>query len=82
MFIARSLVKYVEKNCQQKVKRHWAFGKPKLDNARKMGGIYHIHPEDVEFKDTMKNARRKLEMQLESAILCKLATSLVRPVAK
>ena len=35
--------------------------KPKLDNARKLRGIYFIDPEDKEFKETIKNARKKLE---------------------
>ena len=31
------------------------------DNARKLRGIYFIDPEDTEFKETIKNARKKLE---------------------
>ena len=27
--------------------------KPKLDNARKLRGIYFIDPEDAEFKETI-----------------------------
>ena len=36
-------------------------GKSKLDNARKLRGIYFVDPEDKEFKETVKNARKKLE---------------------
>ena len=32
-----------------------------LDNARKLRGIYFIDPEDKEFKETIKNAPKKLE---------------------
>ena len=32
-----------------------------LENARKLRGIYFIDPEDKEFKETIKNARKKLE---------------------
>ena len=35
--------------------------RPKLDNARKMEGIYCIDLDDEEYKELLKNARRKLE---------------------
>ena len=41
----------------------------KLDDTR---GIYHLDPEDMEFNETMTNARKKLELQVDSAMLCKL----------
>ena len=41
----------------------------KLDNARRLRGIYFIGPEDV--KETVKNARKKLEVPLEAAMPCK-----------
>ena len=44
---------------------------PKLDNARRLRGIYFIDPEDKEFKETIKNARRKLETPMAPAMLCK-----------
>ena len=34
--------------------------KPGLDNARRLRGIYFIDPEDKEFKETIKNARKKI----------------------
>ena len=37
------------------------FEKPKLDNARKIKRILFFDPDDMEFKNTMKNARMKLE---------------------
>ena len=48
--------------------------KPKLDNARKMRGIYFIDPEDKEFKDTIKNSRKKLETSVAPAMPCKIMT--------
>ena len=44
---------------------------PKLDNARRLRGIYFIDPEDKEFKETIRNARRKLETPMAPAMPCK-----------
>ena len=49
-------------------KQHWAEEEPKLDNARRIRGICNIDPEDKEFKDTLKNARKKLEVYMDSAM--------------
>ena len=46
----------VSKSSQNKEKLHWAIEKMKLDSARKSRGVYDIDPDDMEFKDTMKNA--------------------------
>ena len=43
-----------------------------LDNARKLRGIYFIDPEDTEFKETIKNAREKLETSVAPAMPCKI----------
>ena len=59
------------KNAQLKEKQKWSHEKPKLDNARKLRGIYFIDPEDKEFKETMKNARKKLETPMAPAMPCK-----------
>ena len=59
---------------KRKEKQKWAIEKPKLDNARRLRGIYFIDPEDEEFKRTMKNARRKLEIPMPAAILCRTST--------
>ena len=56
---------------KSKAKQKWAIEKPKLDNARQMRGIFFIEPEDEEFKHTMKNARRKLEIPMPAAMPCK-----------
>ena len=39
--------------------------------ARRLRGIYYIDPEDKEFKETIKNARKKLETPMAHAVLCK-----------
>ena len=57
---------------KRKEKSKWAIEKPKLDNARRLRGIYFIHPDDEDSKDTMKNARGKLEIPMPAAMLCKL----------
>ena len=43
----------------KKKKQNWAVEKPKLDNARKLKGIYFIEPGDMEFKAPTENARKK-----------------------
>ena len=43
-----------------------------LKNARKLRGIYFIDPEDKEFKETIKNARKKLETPMAPAMPCKI----------
>ena len=47
--------------------------KTHLDNARKLRGIYFIDPEDKEFKETIKNARKKLETSVAPAMPCKIS---------
>ena len=56
---------------KSKAKQKWAIEKPKLDNARQLRGIFFIEPNDEEFKHTMKNARRKLEITMPAAMPCK-----------
>ena len=53
---------------KRKEKQKWASEKPKLDNARKLRGIYFIDSADEEFKEFMKNARRKLEVPMPAAM--------------
>ena len=53
-------------------KQKWTIEKPKLDNGRRLRGIYFIDPEDEEFKITMKNARSKLEIPMPAAMPCSL----------
>ena len=59
------------RNAKLMEKHKWSDEKPKLDNARRLRGIYFIDPEDKEFKETIKNARRKLETPMAPAMPCK-----------
>ena len=43
-----------------------------LENARKWRGFHFIEPEDKEFKETIQNARKKLETSVALAMLCKI----------
>ena len=60
------------KHAKLKEKQKWSNEKPKLDNARKLRGIYSIDPVDKEFKETIKNARKKLETPVAPAMPCKI----------
>ena len=55
------LWKSMGKHAKLKEKQKWSEEKLHLENARKLREIYFIDPEDTEFKDTIKNARKKLE---------------------
>ena len=59
------------RNAQLKEKQKWSHEEPKLDNVRKFRGIYFIDPEDKKFKETIKNARKKLETAMAPAMPCK-----------
>ena len=65
------LWKSVGKHAKLKEKHKWSNEQPKLDNAGRLRGIYFIDPEDKEFKETIKNARMKLETPMAAAVLCK-----------
>ena len=60
------------KNAKLKEKQKWSNKKLHLENARKFRGIYVIDPEDKEFKETIKNARKKLETSVVPAMPCKI----------
>ena len=60
------------KERQAEGKAKWSEEKIHLDNARKLRGIYFIDPEDKEFKETIKNARKKLETSVAPAMPCKI----------
>ena len=62
--------KYVSHAAKSKAKQKWAIEKPKIDNARQIRGIFFIES-DEEFKDTMTNDRRKLEIPMPAARPCK-----------
>ena len=67
--------KHMSDATKSKAKQKRAIEKPKLDNARQVRGIFFIEPEDEEFKHTMKNAPRKLEIPMPAAMLCKTPTT-------
>ena len=60
------------KQAKLKEKQKWSEGKFHLENARKLRGTYFIDPENTEFKETIKNARKKLETSVTPAMPCKI----------
>ena len=66
------LWKSMGKHAKLKEKQKWSDEKLHLENARKLQGIYFIDPEDTEFKETIKNARKKLETSVAPAMPCKI----------
>ena len=60
------------KNAKLKEKQKWSVERLHLEHARKLRGIYFIDPEDTEFKETIKNARKKLETSVAPAMYCKI----------
>ena len=77
--------KTMGKNAKLKEKQKWSNEKLHLDNARKLQRIYFIDPEDKEFRETNKKARKKSETH-QWLPLCLAGQarkeSMVRPVAK
>ena len=63
---------HMGKHAKLKEKQKWSNEKLHLENARKLRGIYFIDPEDKEFKETIKNARKKLETSVAPAMPCKI----------
>ena len=55
-FVAWKLVQHVE-GSPEKGKAWMVYWKPKVDNSRKLG-IHSVDPDDMEFKNTMQNARK------------------------
>ena len=62
--------KHMSDASKRKEKQKWAVEKPKLENARRLRGVYLIDPEDKKFKLTMENTRRKLEIPMPGAMPC------------
>ena len=60
------------KHAKLKEKHKWSNEKLHLENARKLRGIYFIDPEDKEFKESIENARKKLETPVTPAMQCKI----------
>ena len=49
----------MSKAAQKKEKHEWAIEEPKIEKARRWWGIYFIDPEDGEYRETIKIARKK-----------------------
>ena len=60
------------KNAKLKERQKWSHEKLHIDYTRKLRGIYFFDPEDKEFKETIKNAREKLETSVAPAMPCKI----------
>ena len=60
----------IGKAAQRKEKQEWALEKPKLEYARSLRGIYSMDPSDEDYKDIVKNARRKFETPMAPAMPC------------
>ena len=60
------------KHAKLKEKQKWSNEKIHLQNERKLRGIYFIDSDDTEFKETIKNARKKLETSVAPAMSCKI----------
>ena len=60
------------RNAKLKEKQQWSNEKLHLENARKLPWIYFIDPEDKEFKETIKNPRKKLETSVAPGMPCKI----------
>ena len=63
----------IGKKCQAGGEAKWSHEKPQLDNARRLRGFYFIDPEDKEFKENIRNARKKLETPMAPAMPCKIS---------
>ena len=50
-----------------KEKQNWASERPKLENVRRVRGIYFIDPEEREYKDIIKNAQKKIAVTSSSS---------------
>ena len=63
--------KTMGKHAKLKEKQKWSNEKLHLESARKLLGIYFIDPGNKEFKETIKNARKKLQTSVAPAMPCK-----------
>ena len=69
--VSKKLIYLLRDGSLLREKHKWTIEKLKLDNARRLRGIYFIDPEK-EFKETIKNARKKLETSVAPAMPCKI----------
>ena len=66
------LWKTMGKKAKLKDGQKWSNEKLYVENAWKLWGIYFIDPEEKEFKETIKNPRKKLETPIAPAMPCKI----------
>ena len=69
---------------QNREEQECAKEKAKLDNARKLRGIYFIEPDDKDCSEILKNARRTLGRPMGPVMACKRMgyPSIVKVMAK
>ena len=70
------------RNAKLKERHKWSEEQPKLDNAKRLRGIYFIDPEDKEFKETIKIAHKKLETPMALDMPCKTSKTCKHGVAR
>ena len=61
----------IGKAAPKREQQEWAIEKPKVNTARNSRGNYSIDPDDEEYKDIIKIARRKSERHMAAAMPCK-----------
>ena len=64
--------KKMSEAAQRKEQQKWAVEQPKLDDAGSLRGSFFIDPAYEELKETIQNARRKLEVPMAAAMPCKI----------
>ena len=64
--------KHMSEASKRKERQRWAIEKPRLDNARRLRGIFFIDPDADQLKRKMNNAHRKLEISMPAAMPCRL----------
>ena len=57
---------------KRKEKQKWVIENRSTTMPKKLGGIYFIDKDDEEFKNIMKNARKKLKVPMPAATPCKI----------
>ena len=60
----------VGKAAQNREKEEWKNGKPKLNNAWQLSGIYFIDPDDQDYKETLKHAKKQIERDKQKYMNC------------
>ena len=60
----------IGKAAQNREQQEWAEERPKLDNARRLRRIYFIDPDEREYSEIPKHARRKLQRPMAPAMPC------------